>query len=276
MTGELSIGDLVSRTGVQEPTLRIWERRHDFPRPDRTRSGHRRYSEEHVEQVQRVLAGRRAGLSLKAAIARAQRTEATRDLSLFATVRRHVPHLQAHLIAKPAMIALSHAIEDESLALAERHILFGCFQREEFYRQAQPRWRELSQGAVTAVFAAFERPASPEHGPAEIPIAGLAALTREWAIVSYGPRSAICLVGREPASSSVGAASTSRAFETVWTVDPGVVCELARACSRAACTLVPDVGERAEEILALEPVAGADEQLRLATSVINRTLSRLR
>lgn len=275
MSRDLSIGDLVSRTGVLEPTLRMWERRHGFPQPTRTAGGRRRYTEEHVEQVQRVIAGRSAGLSLKAAIARAQSGGAARPLSLFATVRRRIPDLRPLPIGKPAMIALSHAIEDESLARAERHLLFGCFQREGFYRRERSRWRELSEGALTAVFADFAQPASPERGPAEIPIADHRSLAREWAIVCYGPRSSVCLAGREPASSSIAAGAARRSFETVWSVDPEVVGELARACSQAASAFVPQLGERAAEILALEPAAGAEEQLRLATAIINRTLSRL-
>ena len=43
-----------------------------------------------------------------------------------------------------------------------------------------------------------------------------------------------------------------------------------------ASEVVRDVGERTSELLALEPVAGAQEQLRFATAVISRTLSRLR
>ena len=41
----LAIRDLVARTGVEQGTLRMWERRHGFPVPERLASGHRRYSE---------------------------------------------------------------------------------------------------------------------------------------------------------------------------------------------------------------------------------------
>jgi DICT domain-containing protein len=275
LSTQLSISGIVRRTGVAEPTLRMWERRYGFPRPTRTPSGHRRYTEAHVEQVQRVLAGRTAGLSLRAAIERAQRAQTPESLSLFATLRRRLPELQPRLISKRAMIALSHAIEDECLAQAQDQLLFGCFQRERFYRHDQARWRELSQGAATAVFAEFDRPAKPEHGPAEVPILGLPALSREWALVCYGERSAICLAGREPAFSSTERASSTRAFEAVWTVNGHVVRELACECARLVSEVAPEVGERAWRILALEAAVGAEEQLRLATAVINRTLSQL-
>ena len=45
------MGEIASRTGVTEQTLRMWERRHGFPRPDRGPGGHRRYTEEQLEQV---------------------------------------------------------------------------------------------------------------------------------------------------------------------------------------------------------------------------------
>lgn len=272
----LSIGDLVARTGVAEPTLRMWERRHGFPQPERTSSGHRRYSEAQVELVRQVAAGRQAGLSLRAAIERAQRAPDPLSFSLFATLRRRQPELEPRLIGKPALIALSHAIEDETLARAERQVLFACFQRERFYRHEQARWGELSESAeASAVFADFARATIPARGPAEIPIAHSRSLSREWALVCYGERSAICLAGREPASSHPDEPAAARVFETVWTVEPNAILDLARTCAEVASLTVPTVGERAAGALALEPATGAREQLRLATAVINRTLSYL-
>jgi MerR family transcriptional regulator, light-induced transcriptional regulator len=269
------MGEIASRTGVTEQTLRMWERRHDFPRPERGAGGHRRYTEEQLEQVQGVVAARSRGLSLSAAIEQVLRLQTPANLSLFATIRRRRPELQPQLVGKPAMIALSHAIEDESLARAENQLLFGCFQRERFFRQEQDRWRELSNTAVTAVFAEFAAPMDDPGGPLEIPIATPSSLSREWSIVGYGPRTAICLAGREPASSSTAAASAARSFEMVWTVDAPLVRELAGACVRLAATIVPQIEERASELLTLEPVVGSEEQLRLATAVINRTLAQL-
>ena len=45
---DLSIGEMVKQTGIPEGTLRMWERRHGFPRPRRSESGHRRYSEQEI------------------------------------------------------------------------------------------------------------------------------------------------------------------------------------------------------------------------------------
>jgi MerR family transcriptional regulator, light-induced transcriptional regulator len=41
-------------TGVPTVTLRAWERRYNFLKPERTASGHRLYSEEHISLVKRV------------------------------------------------------------------------------------------------------------------------------------------------------------------------------------------------------------------------------
>ncbi len=275
MSNLLTIGELVRRTGGAEPTPRMWERRHGFPMPARTPSGHRRYTATQVDQIPRVVAGRAAGLSLTAAIERATHGSAPEHLSLFATVRRSLPELQPRSLGKSAMLAFSHAIEDESLARADPRVLFGCFQRERFYRQAQRRWQELSEGAVAAAFADFDAAADPILGAAEIPIKTFPALSREWSLVCYGERSAICLAGREPASSNTQATRARRSFEALWTVEPTVVRDIARACAEAASAHVPAFADRTAQILALEPAAGPEERLRLATAVIDRTLSLL-
>jgi DICT domain-containing protein len=139
------------------------------------------------------------------------------------------------------MVALSHAIEDESLARAERQLLFGCFQRRRFYRQEHARWRELGSGAELAVvFADFERARRPRDLPAEVPIDSGTPLFREWALVCDGEACAVCLVGREPPHSHVRARSSRRAFEMIWSVEPDVVRDAARICAKlAARALAP-------------------------------------
>ena len=180
----LTIGDLVGRTGVSEGTLRMWERRHGFPSPERLASGHRRYVESDAELVRQVMRERGAGLSLAAAISRARESAADSQPSIFAGLRRRRPELQATVLRKPLLLALSRAIEDESCARAERALLFGAFQRERFYRQSEHRWRELARTAELAVvFADFARPRRPARGPIELPIDTAAPLNREWAIV---------------------------------------------------------------------------------------------
>ena len=52
----LPIGEIARRSGVSEATLRAWERRYGLLEPERTDGGHRRYREQDVEQVRRVVA----------------------------------------------------------------------------------------------------------------------------------------------------------------------------------------------------------------------------
>src|SRR5436305_13644679 len=100
------------------------------------------------------------------------------------------------------MLALSHAIEDEALARAEQLMVFGSFQRERFYRQAQMRWRELSRTAdVAVVFADFARLRTARRAPAEVPVPREHPLNREWALVCEGQDFALCLTGSEPPES---------------------------------------------------------------------------
>lgn len=64
-TASWSMGAVCRLTGLGEHTLRAWERRFAFPRPQRLPSGHRRYPAEQVERlalIARALArGHRAG-----------------------------------------------------------------------------------------------------------------------------------------------------------------------------------------------------------------------
>ncbi len=273
---DLSIGDFVARTGVAEPTLRVWERRHGFPAPMRTDSGHRRYSEEQVQAVERVLALRESGLSLPAAIARSQTPPGLDSISLFSTLRQSRPDLEPRLVRKPALIAFSHAIEDEVLARAQGRIMFACFQRERFYRSSEGRWRELAATTrVAVVFADFPAVRQPDGGPAEVPICGLQQIAREWAIVVHGDRSSICMVARERASSNVRATTAARSFELLWTVEPEAVRAMANVCIGLTRDATPELAISAGEALAIDSPATPAEQVRLTTAVINRTLSEM-
>ena len=55
-TEHLPIRTVASLTGVNAITLRAWERRYGLIRPQRTPKGHRLYTRQHVDLIQRVLA----------------------------------------------------------------------------------------------------------------------------------------------------------------------------------------------------------------------------
>ena len=273
--GVYGIGDVVERTGVAEGTLRMWERRYGFPMPARLASGHRRYSDRDIELIRRVAAQRAAGYSLAAAIKRAGGESGEPSLSVYATLRRRRPDLEPRAIAKPIMLELTHAIEDETLARAERPILFGCFQRERFYRQAQPRWRELARGAeVALVFADFERLRTPRDAPAELPLSRAHPLNREWTLVCEGEGFAVCLAGWEPLDSS-HAVDRQRRFEAIWSVEPDVVHEATVICASIVDAVRPALLDPVRARLESPPSLSLDSQLRLATAVSSRMLSHL-
>jgi len=237
----LTIREVAGRTGVPAGTLRMWEARYGFPEPERLSSGHRRYSAEDCEAIERVLAERRRGLALPAAIDQVRGATSEPDPSLFATLRRARPALAPQVLPKRAMTALSHAIEDECNARAEQVVLFVAFQRVRFYRASERRWRELARTAELAVaFADFERPRVRERGICEVPLAGDAPLRREWAIVCEGERLSVALTAWEVTDQRPGPDSARR-FETIWTVEPEAVRHVARAAAAVAARTEPEL-----------------------------------
>jgi MerR family transcriptional regulator, light-induced transcriptional regulator len=277
MTG-LTIGQLAERTGVPAGTLRMWERRHGFPAPERLPSGHRRYPDSTIEAVRRVADERAAGMSLTGAIARVKRTTdaaAPAVPSVFATLRHGRPELEPQTLRKPFLLALTRAIEDESLSRAQMPILFGAFQSERFYRQEQRRWRQLARGAELAVaFADFKSVREPKDAPVEIPIARDHPLLREWVLVCGAEDHPACVVGWEPPHGDERP-DRLRTFETLWSVEPEIVWDAARICATVTETQVSHIVDRVRSRLDAKPGPMADAQLRLAAAIANRSLAYL-
>ena len=270
--GLLTIREVASRTGVAQPTLRMWESRYGFPDPHRLPSGHRRYDEDQVELIRQVARDRDSGLSLPAAIERARRMAAAPEESIFAGLRRRRPDLVPYTLSKRTLIGLSHAIEDECAARAERPLLFGSFQRERFFRSAEARWRELARTAELAVvFADFSERRDPDDGPAEIPIDRSDPLGREWSLVCDAPDYSACLSAWEPPGQD-GINDFDRMLETIWSVEPNVVRTAARISQGLAARTAPDLVEPVERRLdATPPPAG--EEFRLVSALTNRMVA---
>ncbi|MEA2158947.1 MAG: MerR family transcriptional regulator, light-induced transcriptional regulator [Solirubrobacteraceae bacterium] len=262
----LTIREISARSGVSEGTLRMWETRYSFPNPHRLASGHRRYSERELEQVRAVIRAREQGLSLPTAIDHARRVGDQLRPSVYSALREGFPYLQPHLLPHRALVSLSHAIEDECCARAERPILFGCFQHERFYRQAEPRWREMARTAERAVaLADFQRSRRPRRAPTEIAISDTDPLMREWVVVCDAPGFAACLVAWERPRAD----AQRRRFETIWTVEPSVVRTAARACCELAARSAPRYVEDLRERLA-EPASPGGQELRSAVDLTTR------
>src|SRR3546814_8209088 len=154
----LSIGELPDQTGLSPATLRMWETRHGFPEAKRQESGHRRYEHRTVDRVRAVLARQSVGVRLDAAIAELGAI-APATPSVHAELRRTHPDLVPLVLRKSSLIAVSHAIEDECTAQADRAVLFGAFQREQHLRGSMRRWEDLATTARAAsVFTVGDQP----------------------------------------------------------------------------------------------------------------------
>lgn len=263
----LSIGELATRSGVGVGTLRMWEARHDFPAPARLPSGHRRYSARDVELVRAVRQAREEGLPLGLAIERARRMAEQPQPSLYAALRERFEHLHPQELAKPVLVRMSHAIEDECAIRGVSPVWVGCFQEERFYRQAEARWRALARSATVAlVMADFKRVRASAGQPAEVPLESSAPLMREWVLVCDSSQLPACLVAWErPVPRGTG-----RQFEAIWTVEPDVVREAARIGCALAGSRAPQLTAGLAERLSAPPAAPGRTQLRATVELATR------
>jgi DNA-binding transcriptional MerR regulator len=275
----LSIGELAQRTGVPAATLRSWETRYGFPRPHRVAAGHRRYAADDVRLVEKVLQQRTAGLTLPAAIAQASAGDPAVEQSVFAVLRRDYPELQAQILRKSTLLALTRAIEDEYCARAEDAILFASFQEQSFFGQSEARWNELARTAETVViFIGFDGPDCSASSigagsrPRLVPVPATAMLRREWALVCQARDYPVCLSAWEIPGQS-GAADADRQFEVVWTLDPRPVRDAALICAR----LAESYGVALSLIrgLSAEPAPAVSADLQRATGLLTRMASYL-
>jgi MerR family transcriptional regulator, light-induced transcriptional regulator len=270
----ITIREVARETGVSEGTLRMWETRYGFPAPQRLPSGHRRYTNDDVVQVRQVARDRETGLSMKAAIDRALELASEPEVSIFAGLRRRRPDLQPYLMTKRTLIGLSHAIEDECAARAERPVLFASFQRERFWRRAEPRWRDLALTAHSAiVFADFDSARVPddERAPIELPIERGDPLGREWSLVCDAPEYSAFLAAWERPGQD-GVRDDARRFETIWSVEPQLVREAARISGGFVERSHPDLLGRFLPRLRDTPPPSGDE-LRLVGALTNRMVA---
>jgi DICT domain-containing protein len=272
--GQLSTAQLAERTGVSPGTLRAWESRHGFPSPGRLSSGHRRYTEHDVEAVNEVVRLRAEGLSMPSAIRWAAGSPRPPTASIFAGLRFAQPDLAPIVLSKRALLALTRAIEDEYCARGAGGLLVGSFQRERFYRGAEPRWTVVARGAQLAIaLADFQQLRTPGDGVVEVPVAPKQPLAREWTLIVDASAIRACLAAWELPSSGVDR-DWDRRFEVVWSFEPQAV----RCASEAAVEVLrrtaPAIADRA--LAALTDTAGrAGPQLRSASVLAQRVVGYL-
>jgi len=269
----LTIGELGRRTGVSPPVLRMWESRHGFPEPRRLSSGHRRYAEADVALITQVVRRKDAGIRLEVAIAEALASRPPESPSIFAELRRRHPALAPYRLRKSTLIALSWALEDECCAVADSPILFGGFQRSEFYLPSAPRWRELTRVARCAVvFANDWPPASLDaQGPVQATLGPDAPMRREWTVVCDALDSTACLAAWElPGQTEVP--DRQRLFEAVWTVDPVAVRDAAIIAAGIATRAGITLPQAVHDELA-SPLPARTTTPAAVTSLFNRVVA---
>jgi DICT domain-containing protein len=255
----LAIKDVAERTGLAAGTIRMWEQRYGFPVPDRSASGYRVYKQEDVDMLRRAVVFRERGLSVPAALDRARSLGGATDRpSIYGAIVSADAPVAPQVLRKRTLIAISRAIEDETMARAAGPIVFAAFQHVRNYHAERHRYRRLAENAdATVVFADFDEAREPEGEPAELPIAPDAALGNEWAVIVDAPGYAACLLAWERPRSpeELRLPDRERRFESLWTMDPTVVRRAALVgCSltRASC---PGLSERIERTLADRPLA---------------------
>jgi MerR family transcriptional regulator, light-induced transcriptional regulator len=270
----LSIGELARQTGVPAATLRSWEDRYGFPRPQRLAGGHRRYERGDTALIGEILRLRASGMSLQAAIGQAAARRAEAQFSVFAGLRRRHPGLVPQDLSKATLLAITRAMEDECCARAEHATLFAGFQRERFYRQSRERWKELARTArVAVIFADFGESSGPGASPVTIRIPADAPLRREWFMVCAASDYPAFISGWE-FPGQIGVPDDGRRFEVLWSVDPPAVRDAALICAQMACALSPSLGRLPDDLPdGTPPPASAD--LHRAIGLFNRMASYL-
>lgn len=142
----MNIGAVARQTGIEVATLRKWELRYGFPRPQRTESGHREYPDDTIVQLQSVCramaAGERPGKAIKALLSGSETTA------------------RPAAVASTAAIGISLLISSDTTGL--RHWLFErrqAMNAADFVEQiAAPMAREVGER-----WAKGELPVYAEH-----------------------------------------------------------------------------------------------------------------
>ena len=274
--GSLAIKDVAERTGIAAGTIRMWEQRYGFPVPERTASGYRRYGDDDVEALRKVASFRRLGLSIPAAIARVQEDEKTpaQRPSIYAAVSTLDERARPQLLKKPTLVALSRAIEHETLAHAASPVIFGAFQTEKAYRQVEFRYQRMARNAdATTVFADFPGKRREQGRPVEIPIDLDDVIGNEWAVIVDAPGYSACLLAWEHPQQE-GVEDSRRRFEAIWTVHPHAVRRAAQVAARLTAECDAQYGAELSDLLADRPMA-TEQPVPALTALTNRAIAYL-
>ena len=179
------------------------------------------------------------------------------------------------MLSKRTLIAVSRAIEEETISRAASPLVIAAFQNERNYRAVEHRYKAMARTAdAVLVFADFEAQGGGGDAPVEVPLEPGDGLGNEWAVVVDAPGYAACLLGWEQPARRSRCADLERRFEAMWTLDPRVVRRAAQVAVTLARRADPDLGERIEGLLAERPLA-MEQPAPGLTAVTNRIVGYL-
>lgn len=180
------------------------------------------------------------------------------------------PDLHPQIYFKSSLTALSHAMEDQVLALQgqEDVLVIASFQRERFYRQEAHRYARIADLASQVyVLAAPESSfISASNSHETIAFEPSDQLSNEWHLVVIGQHYATCLVCRERELTAYEAEAfqtpgmdQNRRFEGIWTFDRAISCDAAHILLTRIQSYRPELASKldaAREFLNQEQVIG--------------------
>lgn len=125
-----NIGAVARMTGILEATLRVWERRYDFPQAERTSGGHRLYSQQDVARLQWIKMRIDEGMQVSHAIRALQRAEQNGTFAPAPALTPGPPrsiHEQTSLHALHQRLLdafMEHDIDEASYVIGEAQVLY--------------------------------------------------------------------------------------------------------------------------------------------------------
>ena len=118
-----SIGDVERDTGLPKETLRVWERRYNFPQPERDQNGERLYP---AIQVQRLrLVKRLLDLGYRPGKIMHMDAHALAELGAKAGAEAPDPHADDPILRKCLALVMQHKMPELRLCLAQAQLQLG-------------------------------------------------------------------------------------------------------------------------------------------------------
>ncbi|MGJ3250139.1 MAG: DICT sensory domain-containing protein [Elainellaceae cyanobacterium] len=176
--------------------------------------------------------------------------------SVLEELLRKLPRLRSQIYFKSSLTALSHAMEDQVLAVADSPLVIANFQRERFYRQEAHRYLRISELTPQVyVLAAPETSFTNRSDHYEtVAFNSDDQLSQEWHLVVIGAQYSTCLVCRERpenqpsnAPNDVSAMDQTRRFEGIWTFDRHVSRQAAHILLDRILVYRPELKSKIEE-----------------------------